>query len=869
MRWGSRVLLVLGLLTGCGDDGARGSGETTDGSGGPSTGGVVSTGSGPGGPGATADDTAGSGDSTGSDDTGATMGDGLAWTFEAEALGTSATDVPLAEGGTIAGTLRFVTGQPRDSIGVRGGEGTVVVDDASGVDFGSDAFRLELTARTAFHGTGDAAGRGPIVWRGDEGDRGFAVLVENGRLGWRVWSDGTASEVWSATRFSDDRWHRVSAIRDRDTQELVLVVDGHDVVRAPDDVGDLDGAGPLHLLGNGADERFFGGLDELAIVPGRVDAPEPTPEWDDRGVFTVGADAGYTVFRIPAVVQTEDGTLVAFAEGRVDAECDFGRIRVVAKRSTDGGDTWGPLQVVATSGAGKAGNPIPIADGNRIALMVLETPCETGSGCTCQGAQRHALYLSDDAGQTWTPREEITADVTSAGWGGVLLGPGSGVRLARGPGAGTLVITAKHGTNSHILASEDHGETWFIAAEDVSDPISVNETTAAELSDGRLLVNARYQTSLTNKKADPEAGYRSMGHVATDWSYPDDPTFVRSTSFRGPIVHGALLYHPGSARYGDEARVLFSYPAGQYGTPAGRRHDMRVYVSRDDGETWGRSRRAIGGWAAYSDMVALADGRVGMLYEGGQDLGPNLDSYRRLRFLRARPEWFDHAALATYTFEEVAPGRSPDTLADAGGYALPLQTYGAVSTVEGAHHSTALHFEGGGRACTVMPAGPTRNTFDFGQRDSFAIEVDFRTTAHGSGGAAGSGALVTKTDVGTEPAWWLRVEDGQVRFLMAQCPGEQINCGFLTGACEQLTDCQNAAVAGGDVSDGAWHHVRVVRDAIAQQLVLEIDDEVVATSPATIHGILVNDEPLCVGAFDGGSRALDGDVDHVRIELLD
>lgn len=167
-----------------------------------------------------------------------------------------------------------------------------------------------------------------------------------------------------------------------------------------------------------------------------------------------------------------------------------------------------------------------------------------------------------------------------------------------------------------------------------------------------------------------------------------------------------------------------------------------------------------------------------------------------------------------------------------------------------------------------MPARvPPANAFDFGQRDSFAIEVTVRTEAHADGGATESGALVTKTAVGTEPAWWLRVEDGQVRFLMSQCPGGLINCGLIAGACEQLTSCENAGVSGGAVSDGQWHHVRVERDAVTEQLVLEIDDAVVATSPASLHGIVVNEEPLCIGAFNGGSRALEGDIDHVRVEV--
>ncbi|MDC0669437.1 LamG-like jellyroll fold domain-containing protein [Nannocystis radixulma] len=794
---------------------------------------------------------------------------GIRWEFENEALGQTATDVPLAEGGVVEGAIRWISGQRVGAIAARGSDGIVTLADAHAVDFGADdSFRVELTFRTAHHGQDADVGAGLLVTRGEPTGNGFALRVRDGALVFQAWTGGQLSEVVGAARVSDDRWHQVSAIRDREQGELVLVIDGHDVARAADASGDLASAAPFHLLGSGADERFWGFLDSLAVVPGRVDAPEPTPEWDDRPIFVAGVDnigmTHYAGFRIPAIVRLASGTLVAFAEGRVDDTCDFGEIHVVSKRSDDNGETWSPAKLVATAGDGKAGNPIPIADGDRIALMVLETPCEMGTGCQCSGAQRFSIYRSDDAGETWTEREEITQDVTVDGWGGVLLGPGSGIRLERGPNAGTLVVTAKHGGSAHLLISDDHGETWTIGAEESTSPLPVNETTAAELSDGRILVNARYQCSLEQEEMEEALGFRHVGHVDTQWNYSDDPTFSRTDQFRGPVVHGALLYRPGSERFGDEARLLFAFPSGQHGSPAGRRHDIRVHVSRDDGETWSRPRRMIGGWAAYSSLVELADGRVGMLYEGGHTLGPSFQAYRRLHLLRVRPEWIDHASLVTYTFEELGAGEQVEALAGAGGFDLAMKPSGTLTAVAGEHHSMAIRFADGAYACT----GGTGGAVDLGKRDSFAIDVTFRTTAHADGGAAGSGTLVAKTALNTTPAWWLRVEDGQLRFLMSQCPGAQINCGLVTGACDTLTDCENASVSGGPtVSEGAWHHARVLRDAVNERLVLEVDGEVVAESPAPLVGIVTNEEPLCLGSFADGSRRFTGDIDDVRIEL--
>src|ERR1044072_8871094 len=78
--------------------------------------------------------------------------------------------------------------------------------------------------------------------------------------------------------------------------------------------------------------------------------------------FRAGA-GGYASYRIPAVVVTRAGTLLAFAEGRVGSSADHGDIDLVLKRSADGGRTWGAPEVVARNGDGTAGKPAPVGLG--------------------------------------------------------------------------------------------------------------------------------------------------------------------------------------------------------------------------------------------------------------------------------------------------------------------------------------------------------------------------------------------------------------------------------------------------------------------------------------------------------------------------
>ena len=95
-------------------------------------------------------------------------------------------------------------------------------------------------------------------------------------------------------------------------------------------------------------------------------------------VFTSGKD-GYHTFRIPAVVVTKKGTVLAFCEGRKDGRSDTGNIDLVLKRSFDGGTTWRPMQVVADDGANTSAIPAPSSTRDR---HHLAAPDATTSAAT-------------------------------------------------------------------------------------------------------------------------------------------------------------------------------------------------------------------------------------------------------------------------------------------------------------------------------------------------------------------------------------------------------------------------------------------------------------------------------------------------------
>src|SRR5205085_12180397 len=79
----------------------------------------------------------------------------------------------------------------------------------------------------------------------------------------------------------------------------------------------------------------------LLAFCGVVQAGEP----QQAAVFTSG-EGGYHTYRIPSLIVSQQGTLLAFCEGRKNGRGDPRDIDLLCKRSSDGGKTWGKTQVV-------------------------------------------------------------------------------------------------------------------------------------------------------------------------------------------------------------------------------------------------------------------------------------------------------------------------------------------------------------------------------------------------------------------------------------------------------------------------------------------------------------------------------------------
>jgi Neuraminidase (sialidase) len=251
---------------------------------------------------------------------------------------------------------------------------------------------------------------------------------------------------------------------------------------------------------------------------------------------------GYACFRIPAIVRAANGIVLAFAEGRV-ADCgDDGDIDVVLRRSTDGGQTWGPLQVVSEGNGSTHGNPVPIVD-NRTGRIVLVTTQNGPAPCP-NGCDRDPyVQTSDDSGATWTAPREMTEGKLPSWNFWYATGPMHGIQLQHGQHSGRLIVGANFETydgvgphiyGTHLLYSDDSGQTWHIGATTSRDDGTViaQEVTVVELTDGQIYALAR------ERGTDP--GSRAYA-ISSDGGETFDRPFRTLPRLVMPDVQGSLL----------------------------------------------------------------------------------------------------------------------------------------------------------------------------------------------------------------------------------------------------------------------------------------------------------------------------------------
>jgi sialidase-1 len=400
-------------------------------------------------------------------------------------------------------------------------------------------------------------------------------------------------------------------------------------------------------------------LPPILVAMGLISLAAAEQLLEKTDLFAAGAD-GYALYRIPGIIVTKKGTVLAYCEARKDAKGDWGPIDIVMRRSTDGGKSWLPRQTVVHVEGDLPVNPVAAAQN-------LDKPGDNTANNPVAFAARdgsvHLLYCleyarcfhirSDDEGATWSEPMDITAAFeafrSEYDWKVIATGPAHGIQLRTGRLIVPVWMSLGTGGHAHrpsvtaVIFSDDQGKTWQrggIAIPDTPEWVYPNETVIVETTVGTVMINARSESK----------NHRRLINLSRDggvtWAKPRfDEALLE------PICMGSIVRYSKRPE-AEKNRILFANPHnldrldGKAAEGKSRdRRNLSVKVSYDEGKTWKHNKTLESGYGAYSDLAVLPNGDALCLYERGRDSDMELKkstSYAWLTVARFNLEWLSN-----------------------------------------------------------------------------------------------------------------------------------------------------------------------------------------------------------------------------------
>lgn len=359
----------------------------------------------------------------------------------------------------------------------------------------------------------------------------------------------------------------------------------------------------------------------------------------------IEGDNGIHTSRIPGLIRTKDGTLIAVYDARYKNSRDLqGDIDICCQRSTDGGKSWGP--VIKVLDMGSYGN-LPqkyngvsdasiLCNKNTGQIIVAATWMHgviekqsgkwvenlnedstvwnhqwakngTLPGFDLQHSSQLILSKSLDDGITWSKPENITTQVKNPNWSLQTIAPGNGIIMSDE----TMVFPAQGRDEtgrpySNIIFSKDNGITWK-----ASNPAWYNTTECAvvERLNGDLMLNIRDNANYKDYSDHNGRRVCISSDMGKTWS-------EHKTSHKDliePVCMGSLYRHTYTNK--KKSILLFCNPDSK----VSRTH-ITIKSSNDDGETWKGKKILLDELrgAGYSCITSIDKNHIGVLYEGSQ-----------------------------------------------------------------------------------------------------------------------------------------------------------------------------------------------------------------------------------------------------------
>jgi len=336
-------------------------------------------------------------------------------------------------------------------------------------------------------------------------------------------------------------------------------------------------------------------------------------------------DEGCRIFRIPAGWTGANQPVFAFAEGRVESRQARSDVDIVLRRSLAGGQTWGPMQVVAVMEGDFCGNPGVVQDfgSGRIWPAFTRSPGDAtgnlgGDGGDNTGEPRvvDVTFERMEVGpETAVSPEPASADHPAAPARVLTLAPGeNNPRNSEGGfvtlADGRLMFVYTHfidGAGDHASASlkarfsDDGGKTWSDEGADVIENtagLNVMSVSLLRLRNGKIALFYLLKDSLI----DCRPQLRLSGDEGRTWSPPvtcitDEVGYYVLNNDRAIQLSSGRLVLPVCLHNGPEF------------TAADPQGEVMTYLSDDDGQTWRRGQTRL--------RAHAADGRRWTVQEPG------------------------------------------------------------------------------------------------------------------------------------------------------------------------------------------------------------------------------------------------------------
>lgn len=366
-------------------------------------------------------------------------------------------------------------------------------------------------------------------------------------------------------------------------------------------------------------DRFTVQVNTVIIDGKKHTIQEKNPHLLHTGIaLRQHGEDGVDTYRIPGLITTNQGTLIAVYDVRYNSSVDLQEnIDIGINRSTDGGETWEPMKIIMDrdtwgglpEDANGVGDPSILVDRTTGTIWVAglwtygypgkRAWNASGPGLSPEETGQFLLVKSEDDGLTWSEPINITEQIKDPSWTLLLQGPGRGITMENG----TLVFPAQFKDAAGvpyatIIYSEDHGKTWQIGTGAKS---KTTEAQVVQLADGSLMLNMR----------DDRGGARSV-YITKDMgkTWTEHPTSRKALI--EPVCMASIISH----EYKGEDLLIFSNPNATDG-----RHHMTIKVSKDQGMTWPVAYQLLldkGTGRGYSCLTSIDENTIGILYESSQ-----------------------------------------------------------------------------------------------------------------------------------------------------------------------------------------------------------------------------------------------------------